>query len=240
MDVPLSEIANSTRQDAMSPFGDSTSEPTQHSQRQDLNPSDTREGERSRLRWACMFKNLATVVSLSLCTGLASCAPPAVPTSASVQWDFESGLSWKWQRTLQRGCVSWLATERWASVQLFVSPARCSEGPGISYLTGEDEIIFENYWPRGEMLGGNPCPFEISENQIAELRRLTEQASAQATTDGQKRVLDRIDHRLSVTNGAALMTYHGGWCSDLTMSDWETARRSHTGSAREDVWQNGR
>jgi hypothetical protein len=56
-------------------------------------------------------------------------------------------------------------------------------GAGINYFSSSDEIIFRGYWPRGEMYGGNPCPHQISENQIAELRRVAAEALTQAKTE---------------------------------------------------------
>jgi hypothetical protein len=140
-----------------------------------------------------------------------------------------------------------MAKEGYASVDLLVD-SRCEgrrelgylDGPGINYFSSSDEIVFRDYWPRGEMVGGNPCAHQISEAQIAALRRVASEALAEAKTDGERRVLRRIDERLSVVKGDALMTYHGGWCSDLTQEDWaaETARRSQT--TWQDSWRDGR
>jgi hypothetical protein len=193
-----------------------------------------------------MLKTLLPILSLSLCAALLSCAPPAVPSDASVHWDLKSDFYWTWTRRFDHGCVAWTAKDDYASVDLLVD-SQCEErreirylnGLGINYFSSSDEIVFRNYWPRGEMHGGDPCPHQISDTQIAALRRVAAEALAETKTDGERRVLNRIDERLSVVNGDALMTYHGGWCSDSTAEDWETMRRTHINRPQADAWQDG-
>ncbi|MES1201300.1 MAG: hypothetical protein ABUS57_07600, partial [Pseudomonadota bacterium] len=67
------------------------------------------------------------------------------------------------------------------------------------------------------------------------LRSIAAEASARSETNGERRVLNRIDKRLSVVNGAALVTDAGGWCSD-TAEDWAFERRNHTPAPSVDVW----
>lgn len=187
-----------------------------------------------------MFKALAIVCLLLLCAAQSSCAPPGVPFGATVRWGLKSDFYWTWTWHLERGCVAWSAKERYASVLLLVD-SRCegkrvlsyAPSSGISYLTFADEVVFLRYWPEGESYGGNPCPHSISEAQIAELRSLTSDALERATTEAQRRVLRRIDERLSVVNGGALMSTHGGWCSDLTQQDWDPGPER----ARADAWR---
>lgn len=167
---------------------------------------------------------------------LACCTPPpGVPSGASGELNYEGIMHWTWEHRLSHGCAKWMATESYAFVVLYADPNRCGGGPEVDYLSGADELVFRNFWPQGEMLGGNPCPHALSESDIASLRSVAQDALAHAVTEGEKRVLRRVDQRLSNTNGAALMTYHEGWCSDITQEQW----RGAAPISREDVWQSG-
>jgi len=144
-----------------------------------------------------------------------------------------SGLEWNWQRRVAHGCVDFTAadqglTETSHVVRLSVDPARCggSErtfvgcercGPGL-WFAGEEYMFFQNYWPwtredssngpifdsNGMWIANRPCPHALSPEQLAQLRLVANEALAQATTDLERRTLERIDRVLAATNGAAL------------------------------------
>ena len=195
-----------------------------------------------------MFRNLLPLLLLVLCVGVASCAPSAIPGSASTHWDREWGPYWTWTRRFEHGCVEWTATDRWALVDLQIgSPSQCEttgeglppvRGAGISYASHSDEVIFRGWQLHDRMEmdgGGDPCPFQISEAQIAELRRVEREALALTETEGERRVLSRIEERLRV-NGITLTTHRDGGCSDLT----ETERAAGPLRVAQDPWQGGR
>jgi hypothetical protein len=194
-----------------------------------------------------MLKTLAPIFMAVLLAGLSGCAPRSVPFGASVHLSLKGGFYWTWTRTFEHGCVAWMAKDDYASVDLLID-GQCDAprawvdvgGAGINYFSSSDEIVFRGYWPMGEMHGGNPCAHRISEAQIAELRRVVAEALAEARTQGERRVLNRIDERLSVVNGDALMTYHGGWCSDLTQADWTAGTARQSQETWRDSWQDGR
>lgn len=94
---------------------------------------------------------------LALCVALAGCAtpPPGVPSNAASRYDwYNSHSTYTWSRRLQSGCAAWVATDRWANVQL-VANARCErrrdegylDGRGVSYFSSSNYLIFRGYWP---------------------------------------------------------------------------------------------
>jgi hypothetical protein len=187
-----------------------------------------------------MLRTVVGVLCLSI--GVLGCAPapPAIPPGAARHWDLKSSFYWTWTQPLERGCVSWMAKEEWVSVQLVFDP-RCERfreleyltEPGIHYLASSDLVVFQRYWPQNDRYVGDECPHSISETQIAEVRVLAAEAIRQSVTAGERRVLRRIDERLSVADGNALTSDQFG-CSDLPRE----ARG--TRYAGEDAWQDGR
>lgn len=165
-----------------------------------------------------------------------------------MHFDLKGGFYWTWTRSFDHGCIAWTAKNDYASVDL-QTEGQCEaprawvdvSGTGIKYFSPADEIVFRGYWAQGEMnRGGNPCPNQVSEAQIVELRRVVAEAFADAQTAGERRVLSRIEQRLSVVDGGALMTHFGGWCSDLTQADWTAATARQSQATWEDSWQGGR
>ena len=184
-----------------------------------------------------MGRGLTLLSLLILCAVQSGCSPPAIPSGASMHWDLKGGSSWTWVQQFEHGCVAWRATDDWAEVDV-QTDSRCKTprawvdgtDPRIHYFTATERIVFKGYWPFGEMYSGpGPCPHQITESHIAELRVVANEALAEATTDGERRVLSRIVQRLSVLNGNALLNWQG-WCSDAPQID-ETGQ---------DVWQSGR
>ena len=185
-----------------------------------------------------MFKK--SIALLALCAGLAACAPPSVPSGASTSYDWYNGhFTYTWRRTLPTGCAVWMTTDRWADVQLIVD-SRCEgrreegylDGRGVGYFSSSDFLTFRGYWPwtqdeyfdliefdsEGMISHIRPCPHSLSPEQLAELRALVQEALEAATTDAERRMLNRVVERLAATNGAALASGQGG-CTDLP-SDW--------------------
>ena len=147
-----------------------------------------------------------------VCLGLTCCAPapPAgVPNGADEEWDLKSDWTWSWKRTLHSGCVTWSAKDSYASVQLVVD-SRCEgwrgegylPGRGASYFSPSDHLVFRAYWPwtsekhsdlivfdsKGMIDYVRPCPHTLSPEQIGGLRLIAQEALAEATTDGERRV----------------------------------------------------
>jgi hypothetical protein len=156
-----------------------------------------------------------------MCMALAACAPQGVPSDASRNWDLKTSFFWTWSRPVGAGCTAWMAKDKWASV-LVLLDSHCDEdfaallgkATGVQYSTTFDEMIFVGYWPRVREPGGRPCPQSISNEGIAELRTLSARAVTGAKTEGERRVLRRIDERLARVNGANLQTHRSGWCDD--------------------------
>jgi hypothetical protein len=192
-------------------------------------------------------------VLMIVCLGLACCAPrppDGIPNGAKAEWSLKGDWTWTWERRLNSGCVAWMASDRWASVQLVVD-SQCEgqrgegylDGSGVTYSSFNDHLIFRGYWlwtqeeysdlmvfdDDGMIIDILPCPHVLSPEQIAVLRVTAQEAHDQATTDPEKRILARVDERLAVTNGAALSSGQAG-CSDLP-SDWHNVP-----SQSQDIW----
>lgn len=186
-------------------------------------------------------------VALVLCFVLASCAtPPGVPRGASVGFDHLEGPVWSWRRTLEHGCADWSATQQWAVTQLSVDRAKCEGGPGLSYQTGVDYLVFQNYAPllQGELTARltfdsqgqaawRQCPFSLSSAQLQALRTIAHEALARATTDAERRTFTRIDELLAATDGAALVSGQFGCTDEMA----QTNQRLGV-SPRVDTWWN--
>ena len=185
-----------------------------------------------------MPKHPVTLALVALSLGLMGCASaagvPGVPPDASARWDMYSGYkTYRWERTLQTGCASWVMTDldlmgQIAAVHLSEGPANCDDGPGVAYQTPTDYLVFKNYWPwplgqsvvavaNGEITGYLPCPHALSPEQIGRLRAVAQEANARATTDAERRTLTRIDQLLAATDGGALASGQQG-CTDLPLT----------------------
>jgi hypothetical protein len=184
-----------------------------------------------------VLRNSTVCALVLVCLGLGCCAParpPGVPNGADAEWSLKGDWAWSWERTLHSGCAAWRAKDSYAHVQLVVD-VQCEgqrlgylTGRGISYLSFSDHIVFNGYWPwtqeeyfnlmvfdsEGMISDIRPCPHVLSAEDLGELRVITQEALAAATTEGERRVLTRIDERLAVTNGAALASGQSG-CTDL-------------------------
>jgi hypothetical protein len=175
-----------------------------------------------------VFESPRALLVMTVCIALACCAPASpegIPNDARAEWSLKSDWVWRWTPTLQSGCVAWRAKESWASVRLSTDAQECEAGPYLSYFTSSDRLVFRDYWPNddepgtfffdgeGMISGIRPCSHSISPEQLAALRTVVREALAQATTNGERRTLRRIDQRLEATNGAALASAQFG-CTD--------------------------
>ncbi len=195
-----------------------------------------------------MNKKLYPLLCLALYAGLFACAPAPsdIPRDASRSWSLKSDFTWTWSADFEHGCVAWLAKAEWAHVFLFVD-SQCAgrdepgflEGKkGLSYSSTSDHLSFVGYWSwtsemwsdmlefdeEGMLSGGNihPCPYSLSQNQIDEIRIVATEALSTATTDGERRMLTRINDRLALTNGEALSSSQSG-CTDESLDPNELA-----------------
>jgi hypothetical protein len=154
-----------------------------------------------------------------------------------------SGLEWNWQRRVAHGCVDFSAADMgWTdpalAVRLSVDPARCGGGrrtaavcetcgPGLMYF-GDNYMFFQNHYrytredgwnapifdSNGMWVASRPCPYSLSPEQLATMRLVAQEALARATTDLERRKLERIDQILAATDGAALESAQHG-CSPV-------------------------
>lgn len=164
--------------------------------------------------------------------------PQGVPSDAAATYDFKEGMGWTWMRPVDRGCLSWMAVERWASVQLFVeepcgrlNERAYSPGTGLTYFSVEDYLVFRGYWPwsadifhklivfdrRGNWVHTLPCPYSLTREQIERLRGMAAASVANVSTHAEKRVVLRIAQRLAKLDGKSLSTSQVG-CTDLQNS----------------------
>jgi hypothetical protein len=136
-----------------------------------------------------------------------------------------------------------MAVKAWASVVLSVNtPCKTvpeigsPSGKGLTYLSFEDNLVFNNYWPwtpeiydklivydsRGMVVKTLPCPNVLTQPEIAEMQATASAVSESNVTDAEKRVLSRIAERLSRVDGTSLSSFQDG-CSDW--QDGEDARQ---------------
>lgn len=174
------------------------------------------------------------LLALLIICGLSGCAPAGIPAGATPHWELKGGRYWTWVRPLEGGCAAWTAKQDWASVQLRVR-SKCKSGPtngylegqGLSYLSFEDELVFSGYWPwsqeehfkllvfdeAGMLKDVLPCPYSLSAQQIDAMRVVAREAVADARTDSERRVLNRVAQRLAMLGGGNLASGQSG-CSD--------------------------
>jgi hypothetical protein len=101
-------------------------------------------------------------------------------------------------------------------------------------------MFFQNYWPwtsddafngvifdsNGMGIGVRPCPHSLSPEQLRALRVVAHEALAQATTDLERRTMERIDQILAATNGAALESGQHGCSPDVERGPFPAGSRS--------------
>jgi hypothetical protein len=195
-------------------------------------------GALNRMSFVSRFRQ--PIAHFVLCLVLIGCAPPAsVPRDAATSYDWYNGhFTYTWRRPVRSGCALWMATERWADVRLLVE-SRCEEleerfleGRGVTYFSPADHLIFRGYWSwtsedyldlmefdsEGMISRIRACPHSLTSEQLNELRSLVRETLSGATTDAERRVLNRISERLAATNGNALSSGQQG-CTDLP-PDW--------------------
>jgi hypothetical protein len=188
-------------------------------------------------------KALTASAYIALVVTLVGCErPTGVPSNASSSYDwYNNHFTYEWRSRSQAGCASWMATASYAVVELSVDPTDCENGPGLSYFTVLDFLVFQGYWPwpinqptvtldsNGMINGVLPCPHSLTTEQIAEIRAVVREVSDQATTDGERRTLMRVDELLSQTNGEALSSHQTG-CTDMPVDVYPWPART------EDTW----
>jgi len=174
------------------------------------------------------------LLALAACVTMTACAPDSVPKDASHEWDFINGSVWYWGDKLASGCTSWMASERWVSVYLVID-SDCDasrqpyqiEGEKVGYADYADVLEFSNYGPwsfeireelavfddQGKFLGFKPCPHTVTPEDISNMTSLAMQASAIATTDGEKKIMERVKERFDVVDINALSSEQFG-CTD--------------------------
>jgi hypothetical protein len=180
-------------------------------------------------------KNIPLVV-LALGSLLAACAPQDIPRNAKRSWSLKGSFDWEWNRNVEHGCAAWVAKESYAVVWVFVD-ARCDGARnseffqakmGVEYASFSDQLLFKGYSPwkpdpmrdlvrdeNGKSLGWpERCPYSVSQAQIDALRVVVTEVLDLAQTGGERRVLRRIDKRLSETDGSALRVSSLG-CVDV-------------------------
>lgn len=183
------------------------------------------------------MKIFRPIVTLGLCASFTACAPANIPSDAAREWGFLTSHVWTWGEKLDQGCVSWMAKEAWASVQIFVEtegpcPRKDSylalKGKGLSFDSFSDHLTFLGYWPwstsvftdlivfddKGMWVETLPCPYTLSSAEIGTMKIAAKQALKTAKTAGEEKMLTRINERLAVMDGTALSSSQGG-CTDV-------------------------
>lgn len=177
------------------------------------------------------------LILMVLGTIASACAPAKIPRDASHEWGFINGSVWYWSDKLDSGCTSWMASERWVSVQL-VTNSGCStevrhdriKGKRVSYADYSDELLFRDYGPwswdirdglgifdnEGNFLGFKPCPHEITKQDIFEMTLLAKEGAEVATTDDEKKMMERIASRFDKVDLSALSSGQFG-CTDAPL-----------------------
>jgi hypothetical protein len=147
--------------------------------------------------------------------------PDGVPKTADASYSWKGfGLFWRWEREFRNGCISWGATENpdYFDVRLVSGPASCDAvGLSLQYRSYSDEIVFAR---SGNWLGGEPCPFKVSEEQIAAYKQLIDAARKTANEHIEQPALSKIELRLNKVDGQSLTTEYRRGCNDLKPSDY--------------------
>lgn len=197
-----------------------------------------------------MIGKKSLFVSLALAVLLAGCAPEDIPRDAERSWSLKGSYSWRWNRNVEHGCLAWIAKESYAVVFVFVD-AQC-DGPrdpgffkdniGIEYTSFSDQLLFRGYssWKpdpvkdeNGEYLDWpEHCPYSLSRSQIDAIRVVVTDVLGLALTDGERRMLHRVDKRLAETDGSALHVSYRG-CVDVVND-----RERNESGLKIDPWDN--
>lgn len=158
-----------------------------------------------------------------------------VPRDASANYDFKEGVFWTWHRRLRFGCAKWMASDRYASVRLIHDAMGCTESRRtVDYDSFAEEIVFSagrGESSNGTWLGGAPCPYAVSAQEIHAFAELAREAHSVAKTKAEKAILRQVQDRLANVDGNELTTDHPGGCNDLKVADYSAPPRPHM-----DVW----
>jgi len=157
-----------------------------------------------------------------------------IPRDASREWDLKAGNVWYWGDKLDSGCTAWMASDHWIVVGLVTNPdcsvvARPSElkGKRVFYSDYSDQLEFREYGPwnsdirdsvnvfdsQGNYLGDRPCPHEITTQDISKMASLATEAAATSTTDGERKIMERMATRFDNVDLSALFSEQSG-CTD--------------------------
>lgn len=149
--------------------------------------------------------------------------PDGVPKSASASYHWKGfGLFWDWEQPLPSGCARWGAakTMDYYGVQLITGQEGCeSAGLPLNHASYSDHIVFGG---GGDWVGGESCPFTVSDAQLEAFKRLLQEAKGIATPEIELRALLRIEARLRRVNGGSLTTDSTGGCNDLNLTDYSS------------------
>ncbi len=148
-----------------------------------------------------------------------------VPQHASAHFSvIGSGLIWSWEQTLPSGCAKWDTSDDmvfYYNVKLTTGANGClSSGLSISYGLGEDHIVIYDGKKGRRQGGGKPCPFTISDAQMAVLNQLLQQAKIASQSEVELRALRSMERRLANIDGEALTTDDSSGCNDLSLADY--------------------
>ena len=189
-------------------------------------------------RLSKLFIVVMVGAAVSAC-GLLETPREEIPLDASREWDLKAGNVWYWGNKFESGCTAWMASERWISVQL-VTNSNCSAddrhdriiGKSVSYSPSDysDELLFNDYgaWNRdirnsvnvfdsqGNYLGDRPCPHDVTSQDIFELTSLAKEAAAISTTEGEKKIMERMAARFEMVDLSALSSSQSG-CTDAPL-----------------------
>jgi len=198
-------------------------------------------------------KNIPFVL-IALALLLASCAPQDIPRDAERSWSLKGDFIWRWSRNVEQGCVAWSAKESYAVVFVLVD-AQCG-GPrdpgflddkiGVKYESYSDQLLFIGYssWKPDSMRDivrdedGKSlrwlerCPYSLSQSQIDAIRVVVTDVLGLTLTDGERRMLHRVDKRLAETDGSALRVSYLG-CVDVVND-----RERNESGLKVDPWDN--
>ena len=179
-----------------------------------------------------MINKTNSLLLFALAIILSNCAPADVPRDAERSWTFKGSFSWEWYQNVAHGCTAWLAKESYAVVYIFVDEKCDGERDwkffqkklGVDYSSFSDQLLFKGYssWKpnsiRGEKGGvldwPEYCPYSLSQSQIDAIRAVVTDVLGLALTDGERKMLHRVDTRLSETDGSALRVSNLG-CVDV-------------------------
>ncbi|NOX96426.1 MAG: hypothetical protein GXP04_15440 [Alphaproteobacteria bacterium] len=199
-----------------------------------------------------MIKKIFTLFLLALCAGISGCTPTpsGIPRDAERSWSLKGSFNWKWNQNVERGCIAWVAKESYAVVYVFVDEKCDGERDweffqdklGVDYTSFSDQLLFMGYssWKPNSVKGENGeyldwpeyCPYSLSQSQINAIRAVVTDVLGLALTDGERRMLHRVDKRLAKTDGSALRVSYLG-CVDVVND-----RKRNESGLKVDPWEN--